>query len=355
MKSQRIIIGIAAGVCLLFGQPVCGAEETLVGLETAAGETGEMAEAPAEETMADSPEETAEDFTESAVAETMVDVRAETGGDTSVGEMEIIWNPEWEYAGNSMIHTDSVTLYRASSPSGSTVPTEGQGGDQPRRFVVAVNAGHGTAGGSEVRTLCHPDGTPKVTGGSTAAGETTATAISTGTQLLDGTSEADANLSLAMILKELLLEHGYDVLMIRENENTQLDNIARTVFANQNADCHLALHYDSTDFDKGAYYMSVPDVASYRTMEPVASCWQLHEQLGQCILQGMQSKGIRLFENGSMPMDLTQTSYSTIPSIDIEVGDRGSDHSYETQALIAEGIAAGIDIYVSTPGAGDAE
>ncbi|WP_353848438.1 hypothetical protein [Clostridium sp.] len=29
-------------------------------------------------------------------------------------------------------------------------------------------------------------------------------------------------------------------------------------------------------------------------------------------------------------MDLTQTSYSTIPSVDIELGDKASDHSGAT-------------------------
>ena len=249
--------------------------------------------------------------------------------------MQIEWNPAWEYAENSMIHTDPVTLYRASGGEGA----------ERKDFVVAVNAGHGTPGGESVRTLCHPDGTPKVTGGSTAAGETTATAISAGTTMLDGSAEAEHTLSLAMILKEILLERGYDVLMLRENENTQLDNIARTVFANQNADCHLALHYDSTDFDKGAFFMSVPDTASYRAMDPVASCWEKHEQLGACVVQGLSLAGIGVFEGGSMPMDLTQTSYSTIPSIDLEAGDRASDTSYEAQRAIAAGIADGIDLF----------
>ena len=36
-------------------------------------------------------------------------------------------------------------------------------------IVVGVNAGHGTSGGSSVKTLCHPDGSAKTTGGSTAA------------------------------------------------------------------------------------------------------------------------------------------------------------------------------------------
>ena len=34
------------------------------------------------------------------------------------------------------------------------------------------------------------------------------------------------------------------VLMIRETGDVQLDNVARAVMANQNADCHVAIHYE---------------------------------------------------------------------------------------------------------------
>ena len=241
---------------------------------------------------------------------------------------EIDWNPEWEYASFSVIHTSPVTLYRSPSPNGIT---------------VCLNAGHGTSGGSAVQTLCHPDGSAKVTGGSTSAGATYATAISEGTTMLDGTTEAYVNLKLALITKDKLLDAGYHVLMIRETADTQLDNIARTVIANQNADCHLALHYDSTENDKGFFYISVPDVASYRSMEPVASHWQEHLSLGECILSGMREMGYNIYGSGAMAIDLTQTSYSTIPSVDLECGDRASDYSDALQEKLADGIVKGLD------------
>ena len=244
------------------------------------------------------------------------------------------FDPSWEYAENSAIHTGSAVLYHAK-PS------------LARGITVCVNAGHGTAGGSSVETLCHPDGTPKVTGGTTDAGETYAVAVSTGTELLDGTTEADANLALALVVKERLLEEGYDVLMIREGEDVQLDNIARTLIANHYADCHIALHYDSTETDKGVFFMSVPDSASYRAMEPVASHWQQHDALGNAVVSAIAAQGMELFDGGSLEMDLTQTSYSTIPSIDLEVGDRASDHSESTLLTLAEGIAAGVNHYFS--------
>lgn len=245
-------------------------------------------------------------------------------------EEEIVWDPEWEYAEFSKIHTDAAKLYRA--------PRRGAKGK-----VVCVNAGHGTKGGSSVKTLCHPDGTPKVTGGSTAAGAIEAVAVSSGTTMLDGTPEPVVTLKVALAVKELLLEKGFDVLMIRDGDDIQLDNIARTVIANENADCHIAIHYDSSENDKGAYYLRVPDVRSYRSMEPVASAWESHHRLGDALIAGLEQNDCKIFGDGTMAMDLTQTSYSSIPSVDIEVGDRGSDHSDESVRKIARGLADGIE------------
>ena len=97
---------------------------------------------------------------------------------------------------------------------------------------------------------------------------------------------------MAKILKNKLLAAGYDVLMIRESDDVQLDNIARTVIANNASDCHIALHWDSTTNNKGAFYMSVPNVESYRSMEPVKSHWQQHNALGESLvaLRGRESR-----------------------------------------------------------------
>ena len=243
----------------------------------------------------------------------------------------------WTYAGNSAIHTGAAEMYLADESKGSG----------RKNITVCVNAGHGTSGGEGAKTLSHPDGTPKVTGGTNAAGETWSIAVSSGTTFLDGTTEAAANLQVAMELKRLLLEDGYDVLMIRESEDVQLDNIARTVIANNCADLHIAIHFDSTDSNKGCYCCSVPDAASYRAMEPVASNWQDHDRLGSCLVQGMQQEGLTVFGDGTLPTDLTQTSYSTIPSVDVEVGDRASDHSADACAAYARGLKAGVDLFCS--------
>lgn len=241
-------------------------------------------------------------------------------------------NSSWQFAEFSMIKTGSATLYRSTAAN-------------RKGITVCVNAGHGTNGGGNVKTLCHPDGSAKVTGGSTGAGAVKAIAVSSGMTFKDGTPERDVTLALAKALKPKLLAAGYDVVMIRESDDVQLDNIARTVIANNTADCHIALHWDSSESNKGAFYMSVPNVASYRAMEPVASHWQKHNQLGENLISGLRGAGVKIFSGGFMEMDLTQTSYSTVPSVDIELGDKVSDHSAETMEVLANGLLAGINSF----------
>lgn len=244
----------------------------------------------------------------------------------------VSFNTDWEFGSNSKINSGTATLYYAT-------------GSNKKGKTICVNAGHGTSGGERVKTFCHPDGTAKVTGGSTAAGNTRAAAVSSGTTMSDGTSEAYVNLKVAKALKNVLLERGYNVLMIRESEDVQLDNIARTVMANNRSDCHIAIHYDSTTKNKGAFFMSVAD--GIKGMYPVSTIWQESDRLGANVINGLSANGVKIFGDGSMQMDLTQTSYSKIPSIDLELGDKVSDYSDSTVAVLAKGIADGIDSYYS--------
>lgn len=238
----------------------------------------------------------------------------------------------WKYAEFSKINSGTASMYRSEASN-------------RKGITVCVNAGHGTKGGSSVKTLCHPDGSPKVTGGTTGAGATSAVAVSGGMEFSDGTAEAVVTLAMAKIFKDKLLAAGYDVLMIRESDDVQLDNVARTVMANNIADCHIALHWDSTTSDKGAFYMSVPSNSTYRAMEPVKSHWEQHNALGESLISGLKSAGVKIFSGGSMEMDLTQTSYSTVPSIDIELGDKNSDYSNSTLNTLGDGLVAGVNQY----------
>ena len=240
-------------------------------------------------------------------------------------------NPSWQYADHSAINSGCAVMYKATA--------------NRKNIVVGVNAGHGTSGGTSVKTLCHPDGSAKTTGGTTGAGATKAVAVSGGMSFNDGTPESSVTLRMAQILKDKLLAAGYDVLMVRDGSDVQLDNVARTVICNNAADCHIALHWDSTKTDKGAFYMSVPNNAAYRAMEPVASHWQQHDALGASLIEGLRAHGAKINGNGSMAIDLTQTSYSTVPSVDVELGNACSDHSDATLENLADGLVQGVEGY----------
>ena len=263
------------------------------------------------------------------VKETQTETKAQKAEVKEAGEIGL--DPSWQYASFSKINSGKSVLYK---------PSENGNG-----ITIAVNAGHGTKGGSSQKTQCHPDGSAKVTSGTTKAGATTAIAVSEGMTFADGTPESTVTFEMAKILKEELLSRGYNVLMIRDGSDVQLDNIARTVIANNVASAHIALHWDSTTADKGAFYMGVPDVESYKSMEPVASNWKKHEALGKALINGLSSNGTKIFSKGRMPMDLTQTSYSTIPSIDIELGDKTSNHGQDELKKLSKGVADGIDSY----------
>ena len=111
------------------------------------------------------------------------------------------------------------------------------------------------------------------------------------------------------------------------------------------ADCHISLHWDGDglSYDKGCFYIAVPD--AIKDMEPVATHWQQHNALGASLVNWLGDVGMKIHGSGSMAIDLTQTSYSTIPSVDMELGNASSDHSDETLENIADGLMAGINAY----------
>ncbi len=271
---------------------------------------------------------------ESAAPQGMANVTPQMQPEEYTNLQQITLDSTWEYADHSKINTGAAVLYLASEESGR------------KGIVIGVNAGHGTAGGANVKTLCHPDGSAKVTGGSTAAGAMEAAAVSGGMTFQDGTPEREVTLRMAQILRDKLLSSGYDVLMLRDSEDVQLDNVARTVICNNVADCHIALHWDSGDsknYDKGCFYISVPE--ALKNMEPVASHWQQHDTLGTDLVEGLREQGATIYGKGHMGIDLTQTSYSTIPSVDMELGNAYSDHSDVILEQLATGLLTGINTY----------
>ena len=246
-------------------------------------------------------------------------------------EREITLDQGWLFAERSAIHSGKAILYKART--------------NRKKLTVAVNAGHGCAGGAEQKVWSHPDHSPKLTSGTNLIGVTESTAVSDGMTFLDGKSEAEVNLRQAHILKKLLLDAGYDVLMIRDGADVQLDNVARTVISNNCADIHIAIHYDNdwTSYDKGSFYCSIPK--DLRKLKNVKKHADESERLGQCLIAALREKEFPIFRDGTLDTDLTQTSYSTIPTVDIELGNRHSDTSTKMLEARSEALLEGVEAF----------
>ena len=240
------------------------------------------------------------------------------------------------YATYSIINDGYAVLYQLKKNKVSNYKNK----------IVAVNAGHGTKGGATIKTFAHPDFSPKVTGGSNAAGSILSAAVSAGMTFENGMTEANANLVVAYLLKDKLLDNGYSVLMIRENDDCRLDNIARTVIANENADAHVSIHFDSTTNDKGIFYIVPYNDVNYLNMEPLKSNAKNIKALGDSIIEAYRDMGEKIWKDrGTLQGDLTQLSFSTNASVDIELGDRKTEVTKEKAEIFAEGLARGIDNY----------
>ena len=234
-------------------------------------------------------------------------------------------NPEWEYADFTKINSGVSMLYRASS--------------KRKNITVALNASHGTAGGEDFKIYYHPDKSEKING------NTEGFAMAEGMKFKNGNTEDDIVLRVAHLLKTELLSNGYDVLMIRDCHDVQLDSIARTLIGNHNADIQITIHYDSDgrSSDKGVFYCSTPETLKY--LKNVAENYDESERLGKALVDGLKSKGASVFAGGSYESDNFQSCYSTIPCALIELGNQNSDTGFEALKTRARGLCDGINSF----------
>lgn len=60
-------------------------------------------------------------------------------------------------------------------------------------------------------------------------------------------------------------------------------------------------------------------------------------------MPGLKGAGAKIFSDSSMAVDLAQTSSSTVPSADIEPGDKVSVHSSATLTTLVGDLVARVD------------
>ena len=125
------------------------------------------------------------------------------------------------------------------------------------------------------------------------------------------------NLETSLILKHILENRGYKVIMTRETHDVNISNSERAIIANnENVDMVVRIHADGLDdSSKSGASILIPEEGGKYT----ASIFEQSNLCAQSIKESMINNNIKI--NGVFERnDLTGFNWSTVPVVLIEMG-----------------------------------
>lgn len=164
-----------------------------------------------------------------------------------------------------------------------------------------------------------------------------------------GVPEYQLNLDIALMVKEALMEQGYDVVMTRNDNETAISNAERATLANEaGADISVRIHANGSEDSSvnGALVLIGSQNNSY-----VGNLYDESYLLGEtllnsyCEITGMKNLGIQTNDT------MTGINWSEIPVVILEMGFMSNqqddlnmaDETYRQKMV--EGIVKGINKY----------
>ncbi|MCP1101239.1 N-acetylmuramoyl-L-alanine amidase [Aequitasia blattaphilus] len=164
-----------------------------------------------------------------------------------------------------------------------------------------------------------------------------------------GIPEYQLNLDISLMLRDALIQQGYDVLLTREDNDTAISNMERATLANERgADISVRIHANGSENAEamGALVLTPSAGNPY-----IPSLYEPSRRLGELVLNsyceatGFSNKGIQ--ENDTM----TGINWSNIPVIILEMGfmtNQQDDQSMADESMrqkMVSGIVKGINQY----------
>ena len=239
---------------------------------------------------------------------------------------------------NSTVQTTVPAVTRPPATVPATLPSEEAVPTEPaRKYLIVIDPGHQRRGNYDTEPI------------GPGASQTKAK-VTSGTQgRFTGLEEYVLNLQVSLLLRDILLERGYEVVMIRTDHDVDISNSQRAALANElQADVFIRIHANGSEDPNISGMMTIcqtPDNPYNGYL--YGSCRLLSELVLEEMVASTGGKRQYVWETDTM----SGINWCSVPVTIVEMGymtNEAEDRLMATpeyQLLLAEGIAKGIDRY----------